>query len=88
VSQSVSRPPEAEQEFPVAFQTFAATLRPQYVRNAAGRVIGLAGPGAPDEIWLKHIKKLHGNEKHTPSGWKAVIDSYRDKPAHPSVLGA
>lgn len=38
--------------------------------------------GTSDEIWLGVLKAFHSTEKHTKSGWKAVIDSYRHKPAH------
>lgn len=73
-------------EFPIAFREFAASLRPQPVRDARGRAIGYTA-GQPDEIWLKMLGVAHGTEKHTSREWNALIDSYRDKPAHPSAMG-
>lgn len=73
-------------EPPVAFSAFAATLRPQPVRDAAGRAVGLT-PGHSNEIWLKLLSRLHVAEKHTLADWNALIDRYRNEPAHPSVTG-
>ncbi len=75
-------------EPPVPFQAFAATLRPPLRRDpASGQVLGVAGPGHADEIWLRWIGRMHGRERHTLAEWSALIDGYRDEPAHPSVLG-
>jgi hypothetical protein len=41
-------------------------------------------PGTPDEIWLKMLAVRHPNERHTLAGWRALIEKYRDEPAHPS----
>lgn len=35
-----------------------------------------------DEVWLGVLRQFHGTEKHTVAGWKKIIDSYRNKPAH------
>jgi hypothetical protein len=73
----------AVDELPIAFSAFAATLRPQVSkRDSQGRPIGTVTAGKPDEIWLKFINKSHGREKHSPSEWQALIDSYRHQPAY------
>jgi hypothetical protein len=67
--------------FPVSFQQFAATLRPQPIRDRqTGKQIGLTA-GQPDEIWLKHLGRLHGREKHTFAEWQALIEQYGKGPA-------
>ncbi len=79
----------------VAFAAFAQTLRPRRItvppaRGATGRAAVpqvRIEPGHPDEIWLKLLGMRHGREKHTPAGWRALIDGYRGQPAHPSVMG-
>jgi len=65
----------------MAFQAFAATLRPQPVRDRQGRQIGVTA-GSPDEIWLKHIGRMHGREKRTLVQWKGLIGHYRNQPAY------
>jgi hypothetical protein len=67
--------------FPVSFQQFAATLRPQPIRDPQGRMVGLSA-GGRDEIWLKHLGRLHGHEKHTFAEWQALIEQYGKEPAH------
>ena len=37
--------------------------------------------GLPDEIWLGVLKRFHGLENHTPTEWRALIDSHRDDKA-------
>jgi len=69
---------------PVAFAVFAASLRPPLKRDDKGKVVGIEGPGHADEIWLKFIKRQHGMERHSLAGWMALIDRYRDQPAHPA----
>lgn len=72
----------AADELPVAFSTFASELRPRAIRNPLnGAPIGLTA-GQPDEIWLKYLQKMHGNEKHTMTEWAALIDGYRNQPAY------
>lgn len=39
--------------------------------------------GKADEVWLRHLRRSHGRENHTPSEWSALIDLYRTQPAHP-----
>jgi hypothetical protein len=80
--------PVAEPEVvepPMAFSAFAATLRPQPVRDARGRQIGLEAGGA-DEIWLKFLGSQHGGEKHTLTEWRALIAEYSAQPAHPAGM--
>lgn len=77
--------PAAPVELPMSFDAFASTLRPQPVRDAAGRAVGLM-PGHADEIWIKLIRKLHGSEKNTLTGWNALIGKQRDQPAHPAGM--
>ncbi len=36
--------------------------------------------GTKNEVWLGILKAFHRTEKHTKSGWHAVIDSYRNRP--------
>jgi len=43
-------------------------------------------PGHSDEIWLKLLEVRHGIERHTPDEWHALIDRYRDEPAHPADI--
>ena len=82
-------------EPPIAFASFAQTLRPRRVTvpprpGAVGRAampVVTIQPGQPDEIWLKFIGIRHGREKHTASEWRGLIDKYRSQPAHPSVMG-
>lgn len=38
--------------------------------------------GTPDEIWLGVLKVYHGTENHTKDEWKALIDTWRSRPAH------
>lgn len=71
----------------MSFQEFAVSLRPRAIRDARGRAVGMEA-GQPDEIWLKLLSGEHGAEKHTMREWTALIDSYRNKPAHPSAMGA
>lgn len=75
--------PERDDGPPVALADFAVTLRPPLIRDGRGRVVGVGGPGHPDEIWLKHLSRMHGRERHTMAGWAAIIDRYRHEPAHP-----
>lgn len=79
--------PEAEAEtasvpVPMSFQAFAATLRPQPIRDRrTGRQVGLTA-GHPDEIWLKLLARLHGREKHTAGEWQALIKRHAAEPAY------
>lgn len=66
----------------MSFRAFAATLRPQPIRNRrTGAVVGISA-GAPDEIWLKHLGRLHGSEKHSEQEWQALIAGYAKEPAY------
>ena len=38
--------------------------------------------GSADEIWLGILRASHSAEKHDIAGWKALINSYRSRPAH------
>jgi hypothetical protein len=72
----------ASGELPIAFKAFAAVLGPQVTkRDKNGRAVEIA-PGGSDEVWLKHIKIKHGKERHTLTGWRALIDQYRNQPAY------
>lgn len=82
----------APAEFAVPLATFAATLRPRNsdsltLRGSRGRpgasVFRLV-PGEPDEIWLKLLQINHKAERHTMAEWYALIDTYRNQPAHPA----
>lgn len=75
VSEPVSVP------IPISFQAFAATLRPQPIRNLQGRQVGLTA-GQPDEIWLKHVGRLHSREKHPVEEWNALIGRYASQGAY------
>jgi hypothetical protein len=89
---TVAPVPAATPGLPVAFATFAASLRPRavpLVRNGRpvlfrGRQAQTALPGHADELWLKLLRIRHGVEKHTAADWHALIDAMRDEPAHPS----
>ena len=83
----VAVPPAADEGPVLSFSAFAATLRPAIRRDAKGHPIGIASAGHPDEIWLKHLRKVHGVEKHTSAGWFTVIDGHRGEPAHPAGMG-
>jgi hypothetical protein len=84
VSESrVAVPIQASNSHPMSFQAFAATLRPQPIRNTqTGRVIGITA-GQPNEIWLKHLGRLHKQEKHTAEQWTALIEQYGKESAYP-----
>jgi len=80
-------------EPPVPLSVFATSLRPRVVplvRN--GRtVVGRSGrpavqvlPGHEDEVWLRLLRINHASEKHTLAEWSALIDQYREQPAHPA----
>jgi hypothetical protein len=30
-----------------------------------------------DEVWSRLLKTAHGNEKHTPAEWQALISKYK-----------
>ena len=77
--------PEISGDVPVAFSTFAATLRPIPQRDPRGAVVAVSA-GQPDEVWLKFIRQQHGMEKHTMAEWSALIDAWRDQPAHPAGM--
>ena len=87
--------PAAPVEPPVAFDAFAATLRPRRVpltRNGRpvvrqGVAVMTVAAGHPDEIWLRLLRIRHGAERHAPAEWSALIDGMRDEPAHPTVAG-
>ena len=38
---------------------------------------------SPDEVWSRWLQMQHGAENHTPTEWRAIIDQYRNLPAHP-----
>jgi hypothetical protein len=38
---------------------------------------------SPDEVYITHIRIRHGRENHKPSEWRAVLEKYRNEPAHP-----
>lgn len=46
--------------------------------------IGVFEPGHPDEIWLNMLQARHGSERHSTADWFALIDQYRNLPAHPA----
>ena len=82
-------------EFPVPLAVYARSVRPKTVtmtRNGQtvmlkGRPVMSVTPGEPEEIFLKLLKIRHGREKHTPAGWKALIEKYANEPAHPGQPG-
>lgn len=59
-----------DQNYPISSARFVA----EYLR------------GSPDEVWSRLIVKSHGHQNKTPEEWGDVIESYRAKPAHPTVL--
>lgn len=79
MSEFVSEP--VPDPIPISFQAFAATLRPQPIRDQQGRQVGLTA-GQPDEIWLKHVGRLHGREKHTMAEWNTLIRRYASQEAY------
>jgi len=80
-------------ELPITLAAFGATLRPQIASTAtvrssrpgtAPQTLTTYTPGHPDEIWLKLLAMRHGGERHTAADWQALIEQYRDEPAHPA----
>lgn len=78
---------------PIPLAAFGALLRPQLtatqvVQNrrpgSPPHTIRVYSAGHPDEIWLKLLEVRHNNERHTEQEWRALIDKYRDEPAHPA----
>jgi hypothetical protein len=66
----------------MSFRAFAATLRPQPVRDRrTGAIVGISA-GQPNEIWLKHLGRLHGSEKHMAQEWQALIGEYAGQAAY------
>jgi hypothetical protein len=43
--------------------------------------------GTDLEVWSHWLRKNHGAEAHTLGEWRAVVDKWRDQPAHPTVIG-
>ena len=92
MAETVPQPQPAPADFPVPLAVFAAALRPRripLVRNGnpvvfKGRTVMTATRGHPDEVWLKLLKINHGRERRTPEAWSALIDTYREQPAHPA----
>lgn len=83
----------SQPQTPMPLAAFAATLRPQLVSTSTVRahrpgaqptVIRTYSQGHSDEIWIKLLEMRHGIERHTADGWMALIDKYRDEPAHPA----
>lgn len=89
MSDTLNKPPES----PVPLGVFAASLRPRKIGSrtitprrgkGAPRQIDVFAQGDPNEIWIRHLKIMHGNERHTPSEWQLLIDAYAQQPAHPA----
>lgn len=57
---------DGNEEFPVPFARFAASLH-----------------RTEDEVWLALMQTQHGRENHKMPEWSAMLDGYRDHPAHP-----
>jgi hypothetical protein len=75
----------------ITLDVFARTLRPRTgtvpSTSKPGAMRQTLLPGDPDEVYLKLLKIRHRGDKRTQEGWKALIDTYRSQPAHPTVLG-
>jgi hypothetical protein len=41
--------------------------------------------GNPDHVMLGVLKALHGEEKHTPTEWRALLQSLKSRPATSGV---
>jgi len=76
-------------ELAVPLRVFAATLGPrvthrQVIIGGVPRMVAAtASAGHPDEVWMKLLSMRHQNERHTMTEWQALIEKYRDEPAHP-----
>ena len=35
-----------------------------------------------DEVWIHHLRVQHGRENHTPTQWRALLETHRNAPAH------
>ena len=92
VSAAPASAPVATVDFPVPLQVYAASLRPQrvpFLRGGRpvivrGRQVMTMSQGHPNEVWLRLLRIQHGRERHTPTEWAALIDQYREQPAHAS----
>lgn len=88
-----SQPAVSEGEgLPVPLSAFAREVGPSVSQRQVrvhGRTVTLpmVTPGTPDEVWLKLLAVRHPNERHTITGWRALLDRYRDEPAHPAHPG-
>lgn len=38
-----------------------------------------------NEVWISHMRVEHGRENHKPDEWHALLDTYRNQPAHPGA---
>lgn len=71
------------------FAAFAASLGPQASVVAPATRPGQVArvrvdPGHPDEVFLRLLRNRHGRESHTHADWMALIERFRNEPAHPS----
>jgi hypothetical protein len=32
-----------------------------------------------DQVWVTHLRMLHGAEKHRPSEWRALLDAVKSR---------
>ena len=93
LSAPIAEVPGAQpQELPVPFKVFAAmhkARRVPHMRNGKqamhkGKPVFATVAGSPFEVWLKFLSIQHGNERHSPKEWEALIAQYANEPAHPS----
>ena len=56
-------------EFPTSFQRFSQTVP----------------VGSPDHVMLGPLRALHGDEKHTPTEWRALMQALKALPATSGV---
>ena len=74
---------------PIPYAAFARGLGPRTTVVAPPARPGQAprvqvDPGHPDEVYLRLLRINHGRENHTEAEWAALIEGYRNAPAHPA----
>jgi len=89
----VSESTSEQGELPVPLSKFADALRPQITgytsvfskiggKKSAPRQLATYSSGDADQVWVKLLAVHHGNERHTMSEWRDMIDQYRQQPAY------